>query len=66
MSELKLRIIVGLLLAVLAVGLIWAGGYVFALSAAVIAALIFREWRHLTGASLGWIIAGFFMPFYPY
>ncbi|AFN56081.1 phosphatidate cytidylyltransferase [Zymomonas mobilis] len=65
MSELKLRIIVGLLLAVLAVGLIWAGGYVFALSAAVIAALIFREWRHLTGASLGWIIAGFFYALLP-
>lgn len=65
MSELKLRIIVGLLLAVLAVCLIGAGGYVFALSAAIIAALIFREWRHLTEPSFSWIMAGFLYALLP-
>lgn len=65
MSELKLRIIVGIILAAVAICLIGAGGYVFALSAAIMAALIFREWRHLTGASLKWMTAGFFYALLP-
>ncbi|AEI37050.1 MAG: phosphatidate cytidylyltransferase [Zymomonas mobilis subsp. pomaceae] len=65
MSELKLRIIVGVLLAILAVCLIGIGGYVFALSAALIAGLVFREWRGLTGSSFLWQLAGFFYALLP-
>ena len=43
-SELRLRIISGLVLAVITLGATWAGGTVFELLSVAIAVLVYYEW----------------------
>lgn len=47
--ELRLRIISGIVLAAIALGATWLGGWAFGLFAAIIALLIFYEWSTMTG-----------------
>src|SRR5690606_13051788 len=58
-SELKTRILSGIVLAAAALGTAWAGGILFVLFWLVAAAGIFLEWWKLTGASVGWKFPGF-------
>jgi phosphatidate cytidylyltransferase len=59
MSNLQLRVVSALVLAVITLGLTWFGGLPFRLLCAVIAAAIFYEWtrmaRPAAGASLGFL-----------
>ncbi len=62
-SELKLRIMSGLVLAVLVLAATWVGGLGFRLLAAAIALLVYFEWstitrlmeRNFTGNLIGWV-----------
>lgn len=47
-SDIRLRIITGVLLAVVALGAVWLGGWAFAVLTAAAAVLILGEWRGLT------------------
>lgn len=58
-SELKTRIVSGVVLAAVALGTAWEGNILFFLFWLVAAAGIFVEWWKLTGASLGWKFPGF-------
>lgn len=49
-SDLKIRVISGLAMAAVALGLLWAGGLAFLTLTLVIAALVLREWCAITGA----------------
>jgi phosphatidate cytidylyltransferase len=49
MSNLQLRIVSGVFLAVAVLGLTWLGGWPFRLLAALIGALIFHEWTNVSG-----------------
>jgi len=48
-SELALRVLSAIVLAVVTVGALWAGGWVFAALSAVVAVLILREWMAMSG-----------------
>lgn len=48
-SELASRVLSAVVLAVVTVGALWAGGWVFAALAAVVAVLILREWMAMSG-----------------
>src|SRR5262249_20407084 len=50
-AELRLRIISGIVLAVVVLAATWIGGMVFSLLAALISILIFYEWVTITGQS---------------
>lgn len=62
-SELRLRIISGIVLAIIALGATWAGGLPFQALSVVIALLIFYEWSTMTrlpdvdirGCAFGWL-----------
>lgn len=62
-SELRLRIISGLVLAVITLGATWAGGTVFELLSVAIAVLVYYEWSTITrlaerdfqGNAFGWL-----------
>jgi phosphatidate cytidylyltransferase len=62
-KELQLRIISGILLAVVALAATWAGGIAFSLLAIVIALLVYSEWSTITrlgendlqGNAFGWL-----------
>jgi phosphatidate cytidylyltransferase len=58
-SELKTRIVSGVVLAAVALGTAWEGNILFFLFWLAAAAGIFIEWWKLTGASLGWKFPGF-------
>lgn len=49
MSNLQLRIISGLVLAVIVLGLTWLGGWPFRILAALIGGLIYHEWTTVSG-----------------
>ena len=49
MSNLQLRIVSGVILAIVVLGLTWLGGWPFRLLAALIGALIFHEWTSVSG-----------------
>ncbi|SCM76602.1 Phosphatidate cytidylyltransferase [uncultured Pleomorphomonas sp.] len=48
-SELASRVLSAVVLAVVTVGALWAGGWVFAALSAVVAVLILREWMAMSG-----------------
>ncbi|WP_438748728.1 phosphatidate cytidylyltransferase [Pararhizobium sp. O133] len=62
-SELRLRIISGIVLAIIALGATWAGGTVFQLLSVAIALLVYYEWSTVTrlaerdfqGNAFGWL-----------
>ncbi len=62
-TELRLRIISGIVLAVIALGATWAGGTVFELLSVAIALLVYYEWSTITrlaeadfqGNAFGWL-----------
>ena len=61
-QELKLRIVSGLILAIIVLAATWYGGFIFRVLAAVIALLIYYEWSTITGIArdpatnvLGWV-----------
>ena len=60
MSELLVRSIAALVMAVIALIAAFLGGYVFAILVAIAAGAMFVEWRRLTeGWGTGWAVAGF-------
>ncbi|RUM99384.1 phosphatidate cytidylyltransferase [Pseudaminobacter arsenicus] len=63
MSNLQLRVISALVLAVVVLGLTWLGGLPFRILSAAIAAAVFFEWcamaRTAANASFQWLIAAF-------
>ncbi len=61
-QELKLRIVSGLILAIIVLAATWYGGFIFRILAAAIALLIYYEWSTITGIVrdpvtnvLGWV-----------
>ena len=50
-QELKLRIVSGLILAVIVLAATWYGGFAFRILAAVIGLLIYYEWSTITGVA---------------
>ena len=61
MSDLLPRLVTGIALIVIAVGLVWLGGYPFALFVAAVATGVYWEWMQLVKArGIAWKIAGFF------
>lgn len=60
MSELRVRSLAAIVMAVVALGAAFLGGYAFAVLAALAAGTMFVEWRRLTdGWGVGWMVAGF-------
>ena len=57
-SDLKTRVIVGVLLIALALGLLWLGGWWFTALAAAGVLLIFAEWAVMHGISRRWRLIG--------
>ncbi|MCH8685405.1 phosphatidate cytidylyltransferase [Pedomonas mirosovicensis] len=51
MSDLKVRLIAGLAMAAVALGLLWLGGVAFLALGVIICALVLREWCGITGAA---------------
>lgn len=54
-QELKLRIVSGLILAVIVLAATWYGGFAFRILAAVIGLLIYYEWSTITGVARDWV-----------
>ena len=66
MNELAVRTISGIVMIAIAITAAIAGGYVFAIFAALAATAIYYEWtRIVRGWGLGWRIAGFFYALLP-
>lgn len=66
MSEVILRSLAGLVLMLVALGAAFKGGYVFAIFVALVAVLMFYEWRRLvSGWGFGWQVAGFLYALVP-
>ena len=66
MNELAFRTISGIVMIAIAITAAIAGGYVFAIFAALAATAIYYEWtRIVRGCGLGWRIAGFFYALLP-
>ena len=66
MNELLVRTVAALVMIAVALVAEFFGGYVFATLVAIIAGLMFVEWRRLTdGWGAGWTIAGFFYALIP-
>ena len=60
MTELQVRSLAALVMAVVALVAAFLGGYVFAILVAVAAGAMFVEWRRMTaGWGAGWMVAGF-------
>ncbi len=57
-SELATRVVVGLLLAAVALGTLWAGGAAFALLVAVAVLLVLAEWAAMHGIGRGQLLVG--------
>lgn len=54
-QELKLRIVSGLILAVIVLVATWYGGLAFRILATVIGLLIYYEWSKITGVARDWV-----------
>ena len=60
MSELLIRSLAAVVMAAVALIAAFLGGYIFAILVAIVAGVMFVEWRRLTeGRGGGWIVAGF-------
>lgn len=58
MSELQLRVLSAIVLAVLAIGSTWIGGWVFIAVWAVLALIVLQEWMTITRAKPGFAVWG--------
>lgn len=66
MSELLVRSLAGVVMAVVALAAAFLGGYVFAFLVAIAAGMIFVEWRRLTDRwGFGWLAVGFIYALLP-
>ncbi len=66
MNELAQRSVMGAVLIAVALAATVAGGYVFAVLAALAACVMFYEWRRIVaGWGFGWQVAGFFYALVP-
>ena len=66
MNSLAVRSLSGVVMAGIALGAAFLGGYAFAVLAALAAGMMFVEWRRTTeGWGFGWTIAGFFYALVP-
>ena len=66
MNELTIRSLAGVVLVMVALGTALMGGYAFAILVALVAVIMFYEWRRIVaGWGFGWVVAGFLYALVP-